>query len=104
MSFRPPPSSKSGNHFTPFYSVAEEKMARMEQECGDSEGGHMTPRCGRVVRAPGVDLPYKVVLTHGRAETTHRFATMRDAEAFVRRNTPVPPALSTLYDRDAGDS
>jgi hypothetical protein len=29
---------------------------------------------------------------------------MRDAEAFIRRNTPVPAARSTLYDRDAGDS
>jgi hypothetical protein len=29
---------------------------------------------------------------------------MREAEAFIRRNTPVPPALSALYDREAGDS
>lgn len=43
------------------------------------------------------------MLTHdGRAETAHGFATMREAEDFIRRNTPVPAAaLSTLYDRDA---
>jgi hypothetical protein len=30
---------------------------------------------------------------------------MREAEAFIRRNTPVPGgALSKLYDRDAGDA
>ena len=42
------------------------------------------------------------MLTHdGRAETAHGFATMREAEDFIRRNTPVPAtALSTLYDRD----
>jgi hypothetical protein len=36
--------------------------------------------------------------------TEHRFATMRDAEAFIERNIPVPgPALSSLYDRPATD-
>lgn len=102
MSTHAPPTPKPGKHFTPFYSVAEEIMARMEQECWDNEGGHMSSTCGRVVRTPGADLPYKVVLTHdGRAETAHDFVTMREAEDFIRRNTPVPAtALSTLYDRD----
>ena len=55
------------------------------------------------MRAPGADLPYKVVLTHhGRDETTQSFATMREAEAFIRRNTPVPAARSTLRDHDGG--
>ena len=65
----------------------------------------MSSTCGRLVRTPDAGLPYKVVLAHhGRAETAHAFATMRDAEAFIRRNTPVPAAaLSTLYDRDADE-
>jgi hypothetical protein len=30
---------------------------------------------------------------------------MREAEAFIRRNTPLSrPPLSKLYDRDAGDA
>lgn len=58
---------------------------------------------GRVVRTPGAELPYKVMLTHdGGTETAHAFATMREAEEFIRRNTPVPPVRSTLRDHDAG--
>jgi hypothetical protein len=105
MSFDTPRTPKLGKHFTPFYSVAEEATTKREHESWDNEGGHMSSSCGRVVRTPGAELPYRVVLTHdGRAETTHGFETMRDAEAFIRRNTPVPAARSTLYDRDAGDS
>jgi len=46
-------------------------------------------------------LPYVVVLKHPRSETTeHAFASMREAEAFIKRNTPtLPRSLSTLYDR-----
>jgi hypothetical protein len=29
---------------------------------------------------------------------------MREAEAFIRRNTPIPAARRTLYDRAASDS
>lgn len=70
-----------------------------------AEGGHMSSSSGYVVRVPGAELPYTVVLTrpHGLA-LSEAFRTMREAEAFVRRNTPVPPrALSTLYDRPAGE-
>ena len=65
--------------------------------------GHVA---GRVVRTLGSKLPYKVVLTHyKRPGSEHSFATMREAEAFIRRNMPAPgPALSKLYDRDAGES
>lgn len=64
------------------------------------------PIAGRVVRTLDGKLPYKVVLTHStRPVTDHRFATMREAEAFIRCSTPVPsPSLSTLYDRAAGES
>ena len=103
MSAPPPPTPKDGKHFTPFYSVSEEAQTKTEEQGSDNEGGHMSSTCGRIVRAPGADLPYKVVLTHhGRDETTQSFATMREAEAFIRRNTPVPAARSTLRDHDGG--
>jgi len=105
MSPSPPPAPRSDKHFTPFYSAAEEASANGEQECWENEGGHMSSTCGRVVRTPGAELPYKVMLSHhGRAETARAFATMREAEAFIRRSTPVPPSRSTLRDHDAGQA
>jgi hypothetical protein len=103
MSIRAPRPPKPGKHFTPFYSIAELSMAKVEQESWDNEGGHMSSHCGRIVYTAGDHLPYKVVLSHGgRVETAHGFPSMREAEAFIRRNTPVPTAtLSKLYDRDA---
>lgn len=66
------------------------------------EGGHMSSRFGRIVRTTDADLPYKVILTHDQsADTECSFATMREAEAFIRRNTPRPKAHSTFWDRDA---
>lgn len=61
---------------------------------------------GRVVHCPDAELPFKVILTRDAAcELERSFATMREAEDFIRRNTPVPArALSTLYDRAAGES
>jgi hypothetical protein len=105
MSVQAPPPPKGGKHFTPFYSVTEEAMTNAEGTASDNEGGHMSSTSGRIVRTPDADLPYKVVLTHhGRAETTQSFATMREAEAFIRRNTPVPAARSTLRDQDASEA
>ena len=72
-----------------------------EEQAWDNEGGHMSSTGGRVARVSGAKLPYVVTLTHHLCEeTTHSFASMREAEAFVKRNTPVPGAvLSTTYDR-----
>ena len=99
----PPPNHP---HFTAILSAAEEADAKIEHDSWDNEGGHMSSASGRVVRTPGADLPYKAVLAHGRsANSHHAFATMKEAEAFIRRRTPVPPAaLSALYDRPAGDA
>jgi len=71
----------------------------------EDEGGHMSSTAGRVTRVPGAELPYVAVLAHhGGEPTEHGFATMREAEAFVRRNTPPRGrALSELYDRPASD-
>ena len=69
------------------------------------DGGHMSSRFGRIVRTADADLPYKAILTHDEcAETECAFATMRDAEAFIRRNTPRPQARSTFWDRAAPES
>jgi hypothetical protein len=66
------------------------------------EGGHMSSRFGRIVRTTDADLPYRAILTHDQvAETECSFASMREAEAFIRRNTPRPKARSTFWDRDA---
>jgi hypothetical protein len=65
------------------------------------ERGHMSSRFGRIVRTSDARLPYKAILTHDEcAETACAFATMREAEAFIRRNTPRPKARSTFWDRD----
>ena len=105
MSVPAPPAPKGGKHFTPFYSAAEEAVTKAEEETS-KDGGHMSStKSGYIVQTPGADLPYKVVLTHhGRAESTQSFATMREAEAFIRRNTPVPAPRSTLRDQDATEA
>ena len=79
-------------------------MTRQEQGW-EHEGGHMSSTGGRVMHVLGAERPYVVVLSHHESETTeHGFATMREAEAFIKRNTPVPRrALSELYDRPASD-
>lgn len=95
-----------GKSFTAFRSAAEEAATRREQQAWDNEGGHMSSTAGRVTHVAGADLPYVVVLAHhGRDATEHSFATMREAEAFIKRNTPpTARALSALYDRRAGET
>jgi hypothetical protein len=75
-------------------------------QLGAAEGGHMSSSSGRVLRVPGAELPYMVILARpDLADLCRTCQTIREAEAFVRRNTPVPtPALSTLYDRAAGET
>ena len=92
--------------FTVFRSASEEaEMKRAEQDWAH-EGGHMSSTFGRVIHRPDEDLPFVAILSHHRSERTeHSFATMREAEAFIKRNTPVPERkLSKLYDRPAPDS
>ena len=100
-------SEHSGKHkaFTIFISAAEEAAMRIEEQKWDNEGGRMASAAGHVTHLAGAELPYTVVLTRPQGRSFERsFATMREAEAFIRRNTPVPrPALSTLYDRPASE-
>jgi hypothetical protein len=83
------------------------KRAKMmdKNQSSENEGGHMSSIAGRVLHVPSAKLPYLVILTHHETEATQKsFATMREAEAFIKRNTPVPhPGLSSLYDRLASD-
>ena len=97
-----PPITK---HLAGFRSAREEAGRSGQEENWENEGGHMSATRGRIISTPGGDLPYKVILFHdGGAESARAFASMRAAEAFVRRNTPRPIARSTLWDRDAPKS
>lgn len=106
------PRKSKGKSFSAFRSAAEEADTKrekaemkVEEQAWDNEGGHMSSTAGRVMHVPDAELPYVVVLSHYESEATeHSFATMREAEAFIKRNTPVRGRnLSTLYDRPAGD-
>jgi hypothetical protein len=103
-------NSTKDESFTAFRSAAEEADTKREadavkraEQAWDNEGGQMGSTTGRVTRVSGADLPYVVTLSHhGSGTTERRFATMREAEACIKRNTPVPGAiLSTTYDRPA---
>ena len=100
------PEDPQSRSFTAFRSTAEESEIKRDQRGVDDEGGHMSSTGGRVMRVPGSKLPYIVTLSHHLSDATrHLFATMREAEAFIKRNTPVPRALlSTIYDRPASES
>jgi hypothetical protein len=75
-------------------------MSSPDNHPGD--GGHISSHYGRIVRTSDADRPYTAILTHDQcAETQSTFATMREAEEFIRRNTPRPKPRSTFWDRDA---
>lgn len=105
-------SGKSnGQGFSAFHSAVEEAdnkreaNAKREEQAWDNEGGHLSSSADPVMHVPGSDLPYVVNLTHHGSEAAkYGFATMREAEAFIKRNTPAPRrTLSALYDRPAGN-
>ena len=99
----PGSGSSKDTSFTVFRSASEEAETVREQQSWDNEGGHMSSTAGRVTRVPGAKLPYVVTLMHHLSDATkHSFRSMREAEAFIKRNTPVPGAVfSTTYDRPA---
>jgi hypothetical protein len=70
---------------------------------GQPEGGPMSSTAGHVIHRRGAGLPFVAVLAHfGGESSEHGFATMREAEAFIKRNTPpTGRSLSELYDRPA---
>ena len=69
----------------------------------DGEGGHMSCTSGRIVFSAGTGMPFTAVMTREYGDTFElSFATMGEAEAFIRRNTPSPAARSKTYDHDPG--
>ena len=99
MSIGAPHPPEARKPFTPSEFAAEEAAAKLERESWDHESwdneGGTTPaplRC--IVYTPNDAFPYKVLLIHrGRPDSEHPFATMREAEAFIRHSTPAPAAL-----------
>ena len=86
-------------------SLREETASREPQKIWENEGGQMSATRGRIISTPDGELPYKVILSHhGSADTERVFASMRAAEAYIRRNTPRPAPRSTLWDRAAPKS
>jgi hypothetical protein len=58
----------------------------------------------RVVLMPSDDAAYTVVIACGGDELSrHSFATMQEAETFIRTAMPSPAPRSTLYDRESGE-
>lgn len=100
-----------GMAFTPFRSAAEEAATKRGND-STSPGGEpcnhgarkLNSATNRITCMGGAELPYVVVLaTPAGGSAEHSFATMREAEDFIKRNAPAPEqALSTLYDRPAG--
>ena len=86
-------------------SAPAETALKREEQAWENEGGHMSAVSGAVVYVPGTGQPFVAIMSrHGSEPTEHAFATMREAEAFIKRNTPVPGrTLSKLYDRPASD-
>ena len=91
--------------FSVFRSAAEEASTKAQREEWDNEGGHMSSTGGQARHIAGAELPYVVTMEHHQSEATeHPFATMRESEAFIKRNTPEPcAALSSVYDQPASD-
>jgi hypothetical protein len=98
------PKKAKRKTFTVFRSAAEEAAMKSDEQNQSNEGGHMSCTSGRIISVPG-DKPFKVVMARESGETSeHLFATMREAEAFIRRNTPRPPERGTTYDRESGSA
>ena len=92
--------------FTIFRSAAEEAAMKVEERNLDNEGGRTRSKQAFVNHRPGAELPYIVLLSRSPGLSIERsFATMREAEAFIRQNAPgSTPTLSTLYDRPASET
>ena len=91
-----------GRGFSIFSSAGEEAEKRQsDHRHHGNEGGHMSCTSGRIISTPGVGMPFMVVMTRDDGSTFEvAFATMGQAEAFIRRNTPSPAERSTTYDHD----
>jgi len=94
------PTKSRVRAFSPFRSAAEEAEMKNDEQQWENEGGHMSCTSGRIVVVSGAGKPFKAIMSREGGEAIEReFATMREAEAFVSRNTPRAAERSTLYDR-----
>src|SRR5947209_7184122 len=86
------PQSSRHDPFSVCRSAMDAGARDAKQDASEKlEGDHMSSTTGRVVHSYGAKLPYKVILEHAdAADTEHHFASMRESEAFIRRNTPKP--------------
>jgi len=100
MSSDTPPAPEPGSNFK---SATERAVLKLETVKWENEGGHENSAVTQVVHIAGSALPYDVVVTRPRGRVKHHsFATMREAETFIRRTSATPaPGLSALYDRPA---
>ena len=74
---------------------------RAAQDGWDDEAAPMCA-AGRIVLNSGSDRRYSAVLTGDDGGLIERaFATMREAEAFVRRSTPAATAQCSVFERPA---
>lgn len=88
--------------FSIFRSSREEADMKAEEANWQNEGGHMSCTTGRIVSVPGSGKRFKAIMSQASGETSeHLFATMQEAESFLRRNTPRPQPRSTTYDHGA---
>lgn len=95
------PKMPKSRVFSVFRSAAEEaEMKDKEQQWENEGGGHMSCTSGRIVMVSGAGKPFKAIMSReGEEPVECEFATMREAEAFVRRNTPRAAERSTMFDR-----
>ena len=92
-----------GRVFSIFRSARDEANMRDAGGRRENEGGHMSCSSGRIVSTPGLESAFKAVMVRADGSTFEvGFASMGDAEAFIRRNTPSPADRSTTYDHDPG--
>lgn len=92
-------NSRHSEHRSFGSSPKKAENKRREQEW-DNEGGYVNLDSSGVRHVANAALPYVAVLELEGGETIEQaFATMHEAEAFIKRNTPTPRvALSSLYD------
>lgn len=78
-------------------------VSTFEQEAWDDEGGRMGRGADGASYTPRGGLPYQAVMTRPHGVPLYQsFATMREAETFIRRSAPVRARmLSPRYDRPA---
>ena len=89
---------KSKSILTMFRSATEQAELKVVEK----SRGHMSCTSGRIITVRGGGKPFKVIMSRQAGEKSeHLFATMREAEAFIRRNTPRPPERSTTYDHES---